>query len=113
MNNRVGEKHITNEGYEIEIIEYFGVFNCTIKFNDYNSTILKDKVYDAIKSGRIKNPYHKSLYGVGYIGQGIYSSKNNVKIYRTWSNILKRCYDKTYHIPGNYFSIHPMYSFSC
>ena len=32
--NRTGEKHITNEGYEIEIIEYLNYNNCTIKFID-------------------------------------------------------------------------------
>ena len=41
--DRVGEKYITNEGYEIEIIEYFGANNCTIKFND--GTISRNKKY--------------------------------------------------------------------
>ena len=64
MKNRVGEKYITNEGYEIEIIEYFGVFKCTIRFN--NGISIKNKVYSAIIKGCIKNPYHLSVFGVGY-----------------------------------------------
>ena len=32
--DRVGEKYLTKEGYEIEIIEYFNKKNMTIKFNN-------------------------------------------------------------------------------
>ena len=41
--NRVGEKHTTNQGYEVEIIEYFGKKNCTIRFED--GLILKKIIY--------------------------------------------------------------------
>lgn len=35
-NNRVGEKYFTKEGYEVEIIEYFDAYNCTINFININ-----------------------------------------------------------------------------
>ena len=54
IKNRVGEKYITNEGYEIEIIEYFGANNCTIKFND--DTISRNKKYRHVKNGNIQKP---------------------------------------------------------
>ncbi len=32
--DKTGEKHITNEGYEIQIIEYLGTYKCNIQFKD-------------------------------------------------------------------------------
>lgn len=91
---KVGEKFITNEGYEIEIIEYIDETNCTIRFK--NGNVIKNRYYTDIKKGCIKNPLHKSIFGVGFLGQGKYSAKRGNKIYTTWRNMLRRCYDKTY-----------------
>jgi hypothetical protein len=91
MKNRVKEKHLTNEGYTVEIIECFSSQNCTIKFD--NGIVVKNNTYQNIKKGQIKNPYHKSVYEVGYFGIGKYSYKTHRKIYDIWSKILQRCYD--------------------
>jgi hypothetical protein len=91
--NRTGEKHTTNEGYLITIIEHINVKNCTIQFED--GTIIKGRPYIDIRRGKIKNPYHKSLCGVGYFGEGDFKStinKNKTKHYYTWTNMIKRCY---------------------
>lgn len=88
--NRIGEKHITNEGYEIEIIEHFIVNNYTIQFDD--GTIIKNRQWVDIIKGNIKNPNHKSVHGVGYLGVGKYKSKNYPKTHRTWASMLQRCY---------------------
>lgn len=90
--SRVGEKHITKEGYKIEIIEYFSSFNSTIQFED--NTILKNIQYGNIITGLIKNPYHNSVVGVGFIGIGKYTRKNHIKIYRLWKGVLERCYSE-------------------
>ena len=50
-----------------------------------------------IKKGNIKNPYHKSVFGVGYFGVGDYKGGNE-KCYRTWYNIFIRCYSEDYKI---------------
>ena len=43
------------------------------------------------------NPYCKTIFNVGYLGQGEYKSKDkngkHTEIYRTWYNMLQRCYD--------------------
>lgn len=49
--NRVGEKYVTNQGYEIEIIEYFKSSNCTVKFEDNNKTIVNNLEYSKITKG--------------------------------------------------------------
>jgi hypothetical protein len=95
--NRVGEKYITNEGFKIEIIEYFGAFDCTIQF-ECGLTVNK-VIYSNIKKGRIKNPNHKSVFGVGFFGQGKYKAKvqcEKTEQYNRWTDIFRRCYDKKY-----------------
>ena len=40
------------------------------------------------------------MLGIGYIGEGKYKSKENGKntrVYKTWKNMLQRCYDSKYH----------------
>jgi hypothetical protein len=92
--NRVGEKHITNENYTVEIIEYFNYANCKIQFESGN--IIENRSYADIKNGSIKNPYHKSVFNIGFIGTGKYSKRTHIKIYQTWQNMLARCYSEIY-----------------
>lgn len=93
--NRLGEKHITNEGYEVEIIEYFNCKNCTVIFE--NGCEIKNRSYSDLKKGKIKNPYHLSVYGVGCLGEGVYKCTVNKKLtseYKHWKLMLLRCYNK-------------------
>ena len=44
----------------------------------------------------MRNPYEPNVYGVGYIGEGIYRSKINgkpTKEYNTWHSMMDRCYN--------------------
>jgi hypothetical protein len=91
--NRVGEKHITNEGYEIEIIEYFGAKNCTIKFN-YNNYIKYKVAYSDLEKKWVKNPFHPSVHNVGYIGIKEKSNISSSPSYNKWKSMLERCYNE-------------------
>lgn len=50
--DRTGEKWITNEGYEVTIIEYFNWSNCAIQFE--NGLVIKNMAYNHIKNGQVK-----------------------------------------------------------
>jgi hypothetical protein len=92
MINRIGQKFMTNEGYEIEIIKKITKAIYTISFED--GTLL-NKDISQIKKGEVKNPNHKSVLGVGYIGIGEYKIRKNGKVsksYTLWRNMLQRCY---------------------
>lgn len=92
--NRVGEKFITKEGLTLEITEYFSCRNCTFKFED--GTIIKNRWYGDAKRGLVKNPNHRSVCGIGYLGEGVYKGqvdKIRNKSYLIWKNILLRCYE--------------------
>ena len=91
--DRTGEKYITNEGYEVEIIEYFNKNNCTILFND--NRIKTQIKFREIK--KVKNPNHKTLYNIGFMGYGKYKAqinKKKLKSYSVWAGILYRCYSE-------------------
>ncbi|MED3562341.1 AP2 domain-containing protein [Bacillus xiapuensis] len=50
--------------------------------------------------GEVVNPYDKTVYGVGYIGEGKYNTRKDGKDapqYTTWKNMLQRCYRIKYH----------------
>ena len=53
-----------------------------------------------IKNGQIKNPFHKTVYGIGYYGHGKYTARiNNIKTeeYVKWFSMFNRCYNERYH----------------
>lgn len=94
--NRIGEKYTTYQNYEVEIIEYFGARNCTIRFNDERGTTRKNVAIKELKSGSVKNLFHRDVIGVGYIGEGEFTARVNgemTKCYNTWVNMLSRCYN--------------------
>lgn len=92
--DRIGTLHTTINGCLFEVIEYNSSTNVTIKFkDDFSYTTTTTWAY--IKSGNVKNPFFKSIYGVGYFGDGEYVATNNGKItpeYNTWRGFMRRCY---------------------
>ena len=93
--NRVGEKYTTNQGYIVEIVEYFNSLNITLKFED--GTLIYNIRFGNLKRGNVSHPLRKSVFGVGYIGIGKYKSTENGRetvSYSRWSNMLSRCYSK-------------------
>ena len=97
--NRKGEKNINNFGSEMVIIEYKNAHDIDVYFPEYD-WIFKGAKYNAFKRGKIKCPYEKTVYGVGYIGEGEYKVLENgkhTKCYNTWYHMLRRCYDEKFH----------------
>jgi len=97
--DRTGEVGISNEGLRMWIIAYRGAFNIDVEFE--NGYIIKNVVYQNFKNGNIKNPYHLSVYGVGYMGEGEYKARINGEKtiqYTTWFHIMQRCYDRKIHL---------------
>lgn len=74
-----------------------------IKYNSYKSIIVEfqddfhGKVhtgYNCFLQGNINNPYHRTVYNIGYIGENIKTKENLIlkKSYRVWHSMLNRCY---------------------
>ena len=50
-----------------------------------------------IRSGQILHPEDKTVYGVGFIGRGIYSNNTHQSAYRKWQSMMKRVYSNDPH----------------
>lgn len=91
---RIGEINTNKQGYKLEIVEYFSAINISVKID--NKYIVSNIKYDHFKSRSIRNPYHPSVFGVGYFGIGKYSSRDTfgktTQVYRTWQHLIRRGY---------------------
>ena len=96
--SRVGEKYKNHQGFEMEIIQYEGWDKVTVLFD--NGSTLKDVQFQTVIRGTISNPFYPNVVGVGYFGQGEYTTSwdkermRNYKNYDLWKSMLLRCYDK-------------------
>lgn len=61
---------------------------CNISF--VNTGYETRATYANIRKGQIKDPFHKTIYGVGFIGGDMKSSIS----YRLWRGMLDRCYNE-------------------
>lgn len=97
--DRTVERRINNFGSKMIIVGYRMSRDIDVYFPEYN-WIAKGVQYSAFKKGNVKCPYERTVYGVGYLGEGKYKCKENgkyTKCYKVWNSMLQRCYDKKYH----------------
>ena len=95
--DRLGEIHMTKEGYNVKIVRSNGIYDCDVQFG--GGLIIKNKQYGDIKKGLVANPLHPTVHGVGYFGIGSHVGtvdKKMTKSYQIWYAMLKRCYDTTW-----------------
>ena len=91
---RLGQEKYNNQNCLMKIIEYKNARDITVEFQDeYKAKVCTE--YCNFKTGNIKNPFYKSAYGVGMVGEK-YSVSINRKLnkeYVIWLSILQRCFD--------------------
>lgn len=93
-NERVGQVRKNNFGSFMEVVEYNGAYDVWVKFEQ--GTPLKVQ-WDNFCKGKVKNPYDRTAFGIGYIGEGQYKPYENNKDtnqYVAWRGMMRRCYDK-------------------
>ena len=97
--DRTGEVGHNTFGSKMVIVGYRGALDIDVYFPEYDWTF-KGVTYQHFKNGLIKCPYEKRTFGVGYLGEGEYKTKENGKhtrVYHTWENMLQRCYSEKFH----------------
>lgn len=92
---------------DYEVTSYLGKGKYEVTFYNGYTTIAMSK---EIRNGNIKNKNHPHIYGIGYIGEGIYKcsfvdtdGKHNTPEYEAWRGIIRRCYseeNKSYPVYG-------------
>ena len=96
--NRIGEENYNSFGSKMIIKEYRRAIDIDAYFPEYNWTFEHTR-YNDFKNGTIKCPYEPRVYGVGYLGEGKYKTRENGKTtdeYNIWRHMLQRCYDPKY-----------------
>jgi len=96
-NERIYEVRNNNQGTPMKIIRYRNQSDIDIQFMDEYGYIVHNAIYINFKSGSVKNPYDKTVYGVGYIGVGSHMAKADGKVvesYNVWHDMLRRCYSE-------------------
>lgn len=86
---RIGEKGKNTSGELMTIVEYVDRENIVVEFENGYKTKTR---YQTFKKGNVKNVYFKSVCGVGFIGEGIYTTTKNERAYGVWGDMLRRCY---------------------
>lgn len=96
--DRTGEVSTNNFGSTMIISEYRVYGDIDVYFPEYDWTFYNSS-YKEFKAKKIKCPYEPRVCGMGYIGEGIYTSRIDgvkVKSYDVWTNMLERCYSETH-----------------
>lgn len=90
----------------MKIIEYRKHDDIDVEFLDEYHYIKTNTTYNNFKRGQVKNPYDKSLFGVGYIGEGTHKTRINQKLkspdYEVWMSMINRCYRDSEMYPSYY-----------
>ena len=63
---------------------------CTVQFIETGYT--KDVYTANATSGKVRDVYYKSVYGVGYIGDCSFTDQHYRLAKQLWQNMMKRCY---------------------
>lgn len=95
--NRVGEISKSKHGHTMIIKEYKNRKNIVVYIPEYDYSVKAE--YTQFKNRTITTPYDRTNCGIGFIGEGKYSVRENNKItkeYMFWNNMMKRAYDSKY-----------------
>lgn len=92
----------------MKIVQYRSNDDIDIEFLDEFHYIKRHNTYSNFKAGVVKNPYDKSVFGVGRIGDGKWKVKDEngkfSKEYLCWMHMIERCYyDKNKDLHPAYF----------
>ena len=98
LKDKTREEKVNNFGSKMVIKEYRGAWDIDVYFPEYN-WVAKHINYSNFKKGNIKCPYEPRTYGVGYLGEGKYKTRENGKLtyeYKIYYSMIQRCYDPKY-----------------
>ena len=96
--DKTGMEGVNNFGSKMIITNYRNYKDIDVYFPEYN-WVAKNKQYEHFKKGEIKCVYEPRTFGVGYLGEGKYKTRENgkkTKCYKVWQSMLQRCYDSKY-----------------
>lgn len=107
--NILGEIKNNTKGTPMKIIRHNASDDIDVMFLDEHNYVVKNTTYSNFKNGQIKNPFDKSIYGIGYLGDGNNQTKINgkrVRAYNVWHEMVARCHEESRSFKyGSYYDI--------
>lgn len=105
--SRLGEIKNNSKGTLMKIIGYRNNNDVDVEFLDDFHYVKEHQTYSNFSHGTIKNPYDKTMCGIGYIGVGKHMARNSdthklERIYQIWAALFDRCYHNKEKYPAYY-----------
>lgn len=99
-NMRVGYKNTSNSGDAYVVIDYFNAKQVVIEFEATGTKSLV--AAKEVRNGCVKDPFVRSVCGVGFMGQGRHRAKDKAETghiyftdtYQVWSGMMQRVYSE-------------------
>lgn len=96
--NRVGKTNTNTQGSVMEVTEYNYTTDITVRFLEHGNFV--KTTWQQFSDGEVKNPYDRTIFSVGYLGEGDYQAYFRRKAtpqYASWKHMIERCYDVKIH----------------
>ena len=95
IEGRLGEINTNTYGTPMKIVAYRNWDDIDIEFLDDFHYIKEHQTYSNFKNGGVRNPYDRTVFGVGYAGVGDYllTDVKPTKAYMIWYQLMNRCYN--------------------
>lgn len=93
-----GQVYSSNNYGDVIILEYINSYNVKIRF--INTGYVTTTQMSNIRSGRVRDPYVPTVFGIGVLGDKYATCVNSktVKEYLLWHSMLERCYSTLQHV---------------
>jgi hypothetical protein len=104
QNKIIGEERLNHYGSSMIIEKYNNAHEVWVRFTE-TGNVVKTQWGNFI-SGKVRNVYDKTIYGVAFIGEGKYKVSVNGKYihqYVIWYNMLTRCHSQKWHEKYPYY----------
>ena len=94
ISNKIGETNTNKYGTVMKIVEYQRYDDMVVEFQDEHKAKVHT-TYGNFKRSQVRNPYDKTVYDVGYLGEGkykVYIDQDHLEpVYNVWRTLLGRC----------------------
>lgn len=89
----IGSIHSSNKNGNFKVISYISHRKVLVQFSDTGYEAFCQPT--AIRLGQVRDPYFKSVFGVGYIGSYT-GPASKIDSYICWKGMIARCYSNLY-----------------
>ena len=93
---KIGEIRYNKFGTPMRIVDFTRHDDVTIEFLDLHN-MKKKTTYSNFKNGGIKNPYDRTIRGIGYLGEGEYMTNQSLherRAFGIWCGMIDRVYNE-------------------